>query len=175
MAKFVVAFRERDIAETISGMLKESGYEVLRICVSSDEVKRAFRTMQDGILISGFRLKDRRLDQFADDLSEEIQILCVSDIRNLQQLETKRIFRLALPLSRTSLSAWADMMSQLHYQRVPQRPDEDKQLIESAKKKIMAEMNLSEAQAHKHIQKLSMKLGLRMVQVAEQILNNRNI
>ncbi len=175
MSKFVVAFRDRDTAEKIAAMLRESGYEVLRICSSGDEIRRTFRMIQDGILISGYRLKDRMLEQAVRDLNENIEILCISDPLNLQKIEMKRIFRLASPVNRTSLTAWADMMSQLHYQRVPERTGSEKELIEKAKKQIMEEMNLGEAEAHRHLQRLSMKLGLRMGQIAERILRHETV
>ena len=173
MAKIVVAFRDSQAGEQIAGMLRESGYEVMRICSSGNEVKRLFRTFQDGILISGYRFPDGTVDQIADDLSDHIQILCIAKPEYLARISSSRVFRLSPPVKRSVLAAWCDMLVQLHYQTLPHRDDSDKDLITQAKQKLMKEHGMSEYEAHHHLQHLSMRLGLRMVQVAEQILQNQ--
>ncbi len=174
MAKFVVAFRDRDTAEKIACLLKENGYEVLRVCTAGDEVKRTFKMIQDGILISGYRLKDRPIDQVAEDLSERVEVLCISNARNIENLDSRRIFKVAGPVSRPMLTAWADMMTQLHYRNLPRKNESDKSLIDKAKLLIMEEFGFSEAQAHRHLQKLSMKLGIPITKAAEQILRHES-
>ena len=37
MAKFVVAFRDRADAESVASLLRESGYEVIRVCTALGE------------------------------------------------------------------------------------------------------------------------------------------
>ena len=170
MAKIVVAFRDRSAGETIASMLKESGYEVIRICTSADEVRRAFQLIQDGILISGYRLTDRTLDQVLLDLDEGIEVLCIAKPEQFLQMDSQRIFRLSPPVKRSILSAWADMLIQLHYRNVPRRKEEDKDLILRAKQKLMREQKISEQEAHRYLQQQSMRIGLKMTQVAKHLL-----
>lgn len=171
MAKIVVAFRDHKTAESITSLLRESGYEVIRICTSGNEVKRTFGLIQDGILISGWRLKDRNLDQVIEDLNEHVEILCISKSEYFENIRSVRVFHLSPPVKKSVLAAWADMLIQLHYQRLPRRDEADKQIIDKAKEKVMREKNISEQEAHRYLQKLSMQLGIRMSQVAERILN----
>jgi len=170
MAKIVVAFRDHTTAESITSLLRESGYEVIRVCTSGNEVKRTFGLIQDGILISGWRLKDRNLDQVIEDLNEHVEVLCISKSAQFANIRSARVFHLSPPVKKSVLAAMADMLIQLHYQKLPRRDDADKQLLDKAKEKIMHEKNMSEQEAHRYLQKLSMRLGIRISQVAEKIL-----
>ena len=48
---------------------------------------------------------------------------------------------------------------------------EDQMLIDSAKQLIMEHEQLSEPEAHRYMQKISMDTGLDLVQIARQLLN----
>ena len=172
MAKFVVAFRDRADAESVASLLRESGYEVIRVCTAGDEIKRAFGMIQDGILICGPRFRDRTLDQILEDLNEHVEVLCISKAEASAGIRSSRVFHLAPPVRKSLLAAWADMLIQLHYQKLPRRENSDRERIEEAKRKVMEELNLTEAEAHRHLQRLSMRLGIRMPQVAEVILRD---
>ncbi len=171
MAKIVVAFRDRVTAESVASLLRESGYEVIRVCTAGDEIKRTFSQIQDGILICGARFKDRTLDQIVHDLNEHVEILCISKQEAAADIRSARVFHLQPPVRRSILAAWADMLIQLHYQKLPHRETTDRQVIDSAKQKLMQEMHFSEAEAHRYLQKFSMRNGIRMTQAAEQILH----
>ncbi len=170
MAKIVVAFRERDAGETIASMLRESGYEVIRVCTAGDEVKRVFQMIQDGILICGFRLKDRTVDQILEDLSGRAEVLCISKAEQTAQLRAPHVFHITPPVKKSVLAAWADMLVQLHYQHIPLREETDRDRIRQAKEKLMTERNITEKEAHRYLQKLSMRFGIPMSRIAEQIL-----
>jgi response regulator NasT len=172
MAKFVVAFRDRADAESVASLLRESGYEVIRVCTAGDEIKRAFGMIQDGILICGPRFRDRTLDQILEDLNEHVEVLCISKAEASAGIRSSRVFHLVPPVRKSLLAAWADMLIQLHYQKLPRRENSDRERSEEAKRKVMKELNLTQAEAHRHLQRLSMRLGIRMPQVAEVILKD---
>ncbi|MBR4456426.1 MAG: ANTAR domain-containing protein [Solobacterium sp.] len=172
MAKIVVAFRDRTAAESVSSLLRESGYEVLRICTSGNEVKRAFGLIQDGILISGWRLKDRNLDQVLEDLGEHVEVLCISKTEQFASVRKANVFHISPPVRKSVLAAWADMLIQLHYQKLPHRDEVGREVISEAKRKVMQELKISEQEAHRYLQNLSMRLGIRMEQVAERVLSH---
>lgn len=170
MTKFAVAFHDTETAERIASLLRESGYDVIRTCSSADEVRRTFRMIQDGILIAGARLRNRSLDEVAADLNEHVEILCLCRPDQFSQISSEKIFRQAMPVTRSALIAWADMLEQLHYQRMPQRPQSDRQMISEAKELIMEQKQMDETEAHRYLQRLSMNFGLPMAKVAERII-----
>lgn len=170
MTKFAVAFRDEKTAERIASLLRESGYEVFRTCSSADEVRRTFRMIQDGILIAGVRLRNRSLDEVAGDLNDHVEILCLCRPDQFAQISSEKIFRQAMPVSKSVLIAWADMLVQLHYQRLPRRPETDREMIHRAKALIMEQKQMDETEAHRYLQRLSMNLCLPLSEVAEKIV-----
>ena len=175
MAKITVCFSRIDTAEQIAGILRDSGYEIARVCTSGDEVIRTYSTYQDGILVSGYRLNDRLLESFAEDLNENIEILCLAKPEQLNQIASKRIFRLPLPSSRPVIQAAVEMMIQLHYQKLPSREPKTSELIIKAKEYLIETKGFTEPQAHRFMQRQSMRFGIRMELVAKRILENREL
>ena len=170
MAKITVAFADKGYAETIAGILSENGYDVFRICTSISEVMRAFGICEDGILVCGFRLKDGTAEQAAEDLGEMTEILMLARHDQCEYPENKRIFRLTLPIRKEVLLSSVDLLSQLHYQKLPHRGRKENETVRKAKKYLMEYRGMTEKEAHQFIQKTSMNRGLRMEQVALQIL-----
>ena len=175
MTKITVSFSRIDDAEQVAGMLKENGYEIARICTSGAEVIRTYNTLQDGILVSGYRLKDRLLDSFAGDLNENIEILCLAKPEHLNRISVKKIFRLPLPSSRAAILAAIELLVQLHYQKRPHRETASDEIIEKAKEILIEEKGFTESEAHRFMQKESMRLGVKMTHVAQRILDRREI
>jgi response regulator NasT len=62
------------------------------------------------------------------------------------------------------------MLAQLHYQRMPRRPESDRETIRAAKEQLMEQKQMDEAEAHRYLQRLSMNLGLPMAKVAQRII-----
>lgn len=174
MTKFAVAFHDGETAERITSLLRESGYEVIRTCSSADEVKRTFRMIQDGILIAGVRLRNRSLEEIAADLNEHVEILCLCRPDQFSQISSEKIFRQAMPVTKSVLIDWADMLVQLHYQRLPRRTDSDRDIIRRAKEIIMEQKQMEETEAHRYLQRLSMNLGQPMSKVAERIVSSES-
>ena len=174
MTKFAVAFHDGETAERIASFLRGSGYEVIRTCSSADEVRRTFRMIQDGILIAGVRLRNRSLDEVAADLNDHVEILCLCRPDQFSQISSEKIFRQAMPVTRSVLIAWADMLAQLHYQRLPRRTESDRDMIQKAKDIIMEQKQIDETEAHRYLQRLSMNLHQPMSKVAERIVDSES-
>ena len=62
------------------------------------------------------------------------------------------------------------ILTQLHHMRMPRRGEKDKSIVERAKKTLMRKQGLSEAEAHRAIQKYAMDHGMKMAEYAERIL-----
>ena len=54
----------------------------------------------------------------------------------------------------------------------PRRTAEEEALLDRAKERLMASQGLTEAQAHRWLQKQSMDKGVKMVEMARQVLQN---
>ncbi len=171
MAKIIVAFAEEEQRERVASALEKSGLRVSRLCATSAEALRAMNVLQDGVLICGARFPDRTADDLARDLGELALMLIVARPETLALCETKRAFKLALPASRGELASAVRMLLQLHVMRMPHRSEDERALVERAKRLLAEAHGLSEAQAHQALQRISMKLGIRMTESARRLLD----
>ena len=159
----------------ISSALEESGVPVFRRCCSGAEVMRALNICDDGVVVCGTKFADRTADELAADVSEQALILVVGRPERLALCESTNVFRLESPFGRAELVSSVRMLLQLHDMHKPRRADDEKELIELAKRRLMADRGLTEAQAHQTLQRASMNLGLRMTECARRILNGDGI
>ena len=171
MAKIIVAFAEEQQCAKIAGALEESGLSILRRCSSGAEVMRALNLCEDAVLVCGTKFADRTADSLAEDMGDQALMLVVGRPERLALCESVNAFRLASPFGRAELVSSVRMLLQLHDMRKPRRGDAEKELIERAKRQLMEQRGLTEAQAHQTLQRASMNLGLRMTECARRILN----
>ena len=171
MAKIIVAFAEEQQCARVACALEESGISVLRRCSSGAEVLRALNLCEDAVLVCGVKFTDYTADALAEDMSDEALMLVVGRPERLALCESTSVFRLSSPFGRAELVSSVRMLLQLHDMRKPRRGGDEKELIERAKRLLMQQRGLTEAQAHQTLQRASMNLGLRMTECARRILN----
>ena len=175
MAKIIVAFADPRKCEQIASVLEASGLRVFRSCATGSEVMRAFDACHDGILVCGTRFPDRTADELAYDLGEQVLMLALGKPDQLEMCEHRSLFKLAAPFSRGELTSAVNMLVQLHYMRMPRRSPEEKKLIDSAKALLMSSGGYTEQQAHQALQRMSMRLGIKMTESARRILNGESL
>ena len=59
--------------------------------------------------------------------------------------------------------------------RLPRRGESERALIEAAKARLMEERGLAEPQAHRALQRASMRLGVKMAECARWVLDGMNL
>lgn len=171
MAKIIVAFGEERQRAQIAGALEESGIGVFRRCATGGEALRTLNVCHDGVVICGARLPDRTADELAADMGEAALMLVVGKPDRLAFCERRELFRLPAPFSRGELASAVRMLEQLHAMRMPRRNVDEKALVEEAKRILMDARGLTEAQAHRALQRASMNLGMRMSDSARRIVD----
>ena len=175
MAKIIVAFADEQQCAHIASALEESGIPVFRRCCSGAETMRALNVCEDAVMVCGTMFPDRTADDLAADASDQALMLIVGRPERLALCESTNVFRLASPFGRAELVSSVRMLLQLHEMRKPRRADEERELIDRAKRLLMKERGLNEKQAHQMLQRASMNLGLRMTECARRILNGDGI
>ena len=175
MAKIIVAFADPKKCEQIASVLDGCGLQVFRKCATGNEVMRAFDACHDGILVCGTRFPDRTVDELAYDLGDQVLMLVLGKPDQLERCEHNALFRLPVPFTRGELSSAVNMLVQLHYMRMPRRSPEEKKLIEEAKALLIEGSGYTEQQAHQALQRMSMRLGIKMTESARRILNGESL
>ena len=128
------------------------------------------------VVICGFRLRDMTAEMLAVDLTGIAPVLVISSPGNLELCGDRNLIKLAVPSSRAEFFASLDLAqgvlaggapaSRLHIQRSA----EEERLICRAKAVLMEVNLMSEAEAHRFLQKYSMDTGLRLAETARLIL-----
>ena len=170
MAKVIVGFSNRQALSKISAALERSGFFVLRRCLTGNEVMRAFSLCQDGVLVCGARFPDRTADQLAEDMGPRAVILAADRPERLEMCEHPAIAKLAMPFSLSELVNAVEERVAAHDARMPRRNEADREIVERAKQKLMREHSLTEAEAHRKMQKQSMQHGIKMADCARILL-----
>ena len=111
-------------------------------------------------------------DELQWDYGDHVQILLIGKPSLLESCEAPEIFRLPLPIAGQAVIGAVNMLAQLHQMRLPKRSGEDKQIVEQAKKLLMARDGITEPEAHRAMQQYAMRHGTKMAEYAKQIVNS---
>lgn len=174
MDRIIVAFDKESSRTRIAEILESGGIPVRAMFRSGAEVKREARNMGGAVVACGFKLSDMTADELAVDLDKPSLVLVIAKPAQLEHCENEDLFKLAAPITKGDLLGTVRILLQLEekYQRMvrPQRSAEEEALINMAKEILMRKNGLTEAQAHRLLQRRSMDTGSRMVETAKMII-----
>lgn len=174
MDRIVTVFAREEAQRRILRMLKAGGYAVAGCFFSGADVIRAVRKLECTAVVCSFRLRDMTAAELAQNLAPDTAVLVIASASNLDRCQGENLYKLPVPASRTDLYASVDMLLQFRRKRArrspPQRREEAQRLIRRAKELLMDVDCMSEAEAHRFVQKRSMDSGLRLEQTARLII-----
>ena len=172
MDRIVTAFAHEDARHRILRLLEAGGYAVTGCYGSGADVIRAIRQLEGAAVVCGFRLRDMTAAQLAADLGSNTGVLVIASAANLDLCRGENLYKLPVPASRADLYASVELL--LRQGRSGRRPaarrEEDQRLIRRAKELLMDVNRMSEAEAHRFLQKRSMDAGLRLEQTARLVI-----
>ena len=146
MDRIILAFASEKAHAQITRILGSGGLAPSISCFSGAETIRAARKLGGAVVICGFRLRDMTAEMLAVDLTGIAPVLVISSPGNLELCGDRNLIKLAVPSSR------------------------EERLICRAKAVLMEVNLMSEAEAHRFLQKYSMDTGLRLAETARLIL-----
>ena len=178
MLRIIIAFPKLADAKKLKNVLNRNGYDDILACNSASHVIAAANESDGGIVLCGYRLPDMHYHELYGYLPREFQMLLVASPDKLQECSIGNIMCLAMPLhSHELVSTIQTMFWEMERpKKSPGRPrpkkrsEKEQKLIQNAKSLLMERNHLSESEAHKYIQKLSMDSGNTLVETAEMIL-----
>ncbi len=166
MARIVVYGASEASRTQLSRLLASSGHTVFRLCASEGELRRTLTECEDGIVI----ITGMQPDDIAVDFEDCFQFLLIGRPETLDACESSQVFKLAYPCSGSAVIGAVEMLSQLHYMRLPHREGRDKALVEDAKRLLMDKYRIDEPEAHRRMQQYAMRHGVKMTDYAAQLL-----
>lgn len=176
MEKVIVAFESEKTAQHLREILESSATASVLLCHSGDEIRRAVQKQHIQTVVCGYKLGDESAETIFSDLPASCSMLLIATQGRLDFCANSDIFRLASPTSRSDLIASVRMLSQMNARLErfarPQRSEEERRLISRAKEVLMIRHGMTEAQAHRLLQKESMDNGNKLTETARMILES---
>lgn len=178
MDRIIVAFASEKTRSLVARVLERGGISPAASCASGAEAIRTVWTLGDAIIICGYKLRDMTAPELAADLQGIGTLLVVSSSANLDFCSGKNLYKLATPASPAELLASLELLRQDRVSArrrsrqagVPQTEEEDRLIISRAKEILMHVNHMTEAEAHRFLQKRSMNNGVRLAEAAQSIM-----
>lgn len=176
--RIIVAFPKLDDAKNLKNVLNRNGFDDILACNNASQVISAANDSDAGVVVCGYKLTDMHYSELFGYLPREFSMLLVAGPEKLQDCYSRDIVCLPLPLHTHEFINTVHMMTmdirkEIARRRTRQpkkRTEEEQKTIEMAKALLMERNQMTENEAHKYIQKLSMDSGNNLVETAEMIL-----
>lgn len=176
MERIVVAFSHEEAQRRILRLLESAGCSPAACCSSGGETIRTVRKLGGAVVVCGFKFRDMTASEVAASLRDTAVLLVLASAAHLDFCEGENLFKLPTPAARSDFFASLDMLCRQearHPRRAPpQRDEEEVRLIRRAKELLMEVNRMSEAEAHRFLQKRSMDAGLKLAETARLVLEH---
>lgn len=177
MTSVIVLFPKIENAKNIRNLLVKNGFNVTAVCTTGAQALTYAEELNDGIVVCGYKYADMIYSELREYLSECIDMLLVASRGHWEDAQSDNIMCVEMPLKVHELLSTVQMMVEIAERRrrkrkaVPkERSSEEKQIIKDAKELLMARNNMSEEDAYRYIQKISMDSGTNMVETAQMVM-----
>lgn len=163
-----IAFASKKTALAIAKTVISAGYNAAAAVLSAGDLISKLSFYDSGIIICGCRFGDGNINTFIDDIPDSFRIIAIGSPEQLRYCDDGRALTLAVPLNSADLLAYLDML-----RTEPQpsrRTPAEEALINRAKRILISSKGMTEAQAHRFLEKKSMDLGRPITEIAEIIL-----
>lgn len=176
--RIIVAFPKLEDAKNLKNVLNRNGFDDILACNSASQVISTANDSDGGVVVCGYKLTDMHYSELFGYLPREFSMLLVASPSKLQDCYSQEIVCLAMPIHSREFISTVHMMTmdiarelKLRKKKQPKkRTAEEQKVIDAAKALLMERNQMTENDAHKYIQKLSMDSGNNLVETAEMIL-----
>lgn len=78
MSNIIVVFPKKEIATNIRNILVRSGFDVLAVTTTGAQALHYVDTLDDGVIVCGYRLSDMMYSDIRDYLPDSFQLLLIA-------------------------------------------------------------------------------------------------
>ena len=175
MEKLLLVFEGEKTGRRIQDMIESAGLAECFLCHSAAEAKRLVYSQNASLVVCGHKFQDETAESLFEDLPDFCYGLVIAPQSILDLLGGNRIFKLVAPVTRSDLLASVRMLLQMEYRikrrTHPHRTEEEQAEIEAAKQLLITQMGMTEAQAHRYLQKKSMDSGTKLLTTVHMVLD----
>lgn len=177
MENVIIVFPKPEDGRNMKNILTRNGITVDAVCRNGAQALEYVNTLSGGIVICGYRFNDMYYTQLEENLPDCFDMLLVASQGHWIDDGDGKIIKLSMPIKVYDLLDTVRMMFEAQHRRrkkarlaPKERSEEDRQIISKAKSVLMDRNNMTEAEAHKYMQKCSMDSGNGLVETAKMVL-----
>ena len=177
MANIVIAFPKMEDAIGIKNLLVRNGYPVTAVCTSGANVLSTIDDYNDGIVVCGYKLTDMLFSELRANMAGDFEMILLASAGKISDADCEGVVPVLMPLKAADFVNTVAMLSmniarkKKKLKNIPKtRSDEDRREIDRAKKILMEKNNMTEQEAHRYIQKISMDSGTGMAETAQMVI-----
>ena len=167
--RVLLAGPDESVLERLHRLFSAGGIRVFRLCRTGGELRRALSACESALVVFSGPLCGCAPDELADDFPGRVRLLLLGSERTLPAAPSQSTLRLQLPASGRAALAAAEEL--LRAPALKYRAQEEQRMILAAKQLLMAREGLTEAEAHRKLQRRAMNGGLKLADCAALILN----
>ena len=178
MSSIIVVFPKKENAANIRNILVRNGFDVMGVCTTGAQVIQYTETLDDGIIVCGYKMQDMLYTELREYLPPTFEMLLVASAGKWKDEPMHGVIGLPMPIKVFDLVNTLEMMmSGIRRRRKKRRmesrnrSDEQKAVITRAKELLMERNQMTEEEAHRYLQKSSMDSGTNMVETAQMVLS----
>ncbi|HIS26557.1 MAG TPA: ANTAR domain-containing protein [Candidatus Pullilachnospira intestinigallinarum] len=176
MSVIVVVLPKLEDAKKIRKILISHGFSCVTACQTGAAVLQEIAENDRGLVISGYKLPDMYYRELAECLPPHFELLLMGSAAVVSGTEAG-ILSITTPVKVYDLVNTVEMVMRQIERRAKKekkaprkRSEREENYIRNAKALLMDRNHLTEAEAHRYIQKCSMDNGTNMVETAQMIL-----
>ena len=164
MKDIIIAYPNKEVALRLRALLVGEGFRVSHICALGSSALGAAGEKDAGVIICASLLRDMGAGTLAEQLPADFDVVALS--KNGKTEYMGNLITLTLPLDRQVAVLGSSKSS------FTRRKEADEDLISNAKLVLMNTQDMTELQAHRFLQKESMRTGLKITDLAQKIIND---
>jgi response regulator NasT len=178
--RLIIALSNIETGKKLKSLLLQEGYEIIAVCTSGNELIRLVMQYSPDLVLVGYKFKDMSLLDVYETLVDVTSFLAIVNepYRSFIEEDTD-IYCIGTKISNVLLTNSIDLIfqSKKRIQKLRDQVEklehtlEDRKLIEKAKGQLMSTSGLTENEAFRYMQKISMDSGRRMKDIAALILS----
>lgn len=169
MRDLIVAYPTKNTALKLRSLLESEGFHVAFVCGSGASVLSISQDMHEGVVVCAEALRDMSAGNIAEHLPPDFDIVAFTH-GDTDSFMSNLIY-LPLPVERDEFISTVSVLAN-SVSAFTRRSGSDSEIISKAKLVLMEKNGFTETQAHKYLQKESMKTGKKIISLAQEIIND---
>lgn len=167
MKDILIAYPNKEVALHFRAFLEQEGFHVSHVCALGSSILGIASEKNEGVIVCASLLQDMSAGALAEHLPPNFDVISLS--KNGKEEYMGNLITLAMPLDRQEFLQTVAVLvaSKSSFTR---RREDDAEYIADAKLVLMNTQGLTELQAHRFLQKESMRTGLKIADIAKKVI-----